>query len=101
MTKTVKIAIAVVVIVVVVIIVYYLLRPSDAWKVIPNGDINGAQYDIEVSTSGTLDEDKKHALEIGAKSFMRRDGRTFYKNAASPVSTVKIDGQPQTLYVKQ
>lgn len=86
--KGLKIGGIILLVLIVVYIIYKYTRPSVTWKVIKGGDIINPGADIEVDHSSmSLEAAKKHAIEIGAKSFLQNDIHTYFKNVNSPVVT--------------
>lgn len=100
MSKGMKIGIGVVVVIVILLVLYFVFRkPAPVWKEYPGGDISGTQYDIARETFTTLDESKKRAQELNAKSFLVNGSTVIYKNAKAPIATET--GASYKLYVLQ
>lgn len=100
MTKPVKVGLIIGALLLVVAVLYFLFKPGTAlskFKAMPGKDVDGFDIESYVPSKG-LEEDAQHALDIGAKSFMTRGGYTWFKSAASPVTTPTVTGG--TLYVK-
>lgn len=100
MTTKKKLIIVAIVVVVVVIAIWLVMRNSTGnWKEIRGGDISGTQYDIQNGPFTTLDDAKKRANELGAKSFLVNGSNVIYKNVKTPISTDPSGSY--TLYVKE
>jgi len=96
-----KLIIGAVLVVVVVVVIYYFStrNPYGTWKEIRGGDISGTQYDIETGPFTSIDDAKKRAIELGAKSFLVNGSNVIYKNVSGPVTTTP--NGTYTLYIKQ
>jgi hypothetical protein len=85
MTKGLKIGLGIGLLLLIIGALYFVFKSSTSWKEYQNGDITGT--DIESQPSGTVDADKAYAIKIGAKSFVRNSGRTYFKSGTGPVIT--------------
>ncbi len=98
--KYLKWAVIVVIFLIVLAVLYYAFRtPPVKWKEVKGGDISGTQYDIAIEAFSTLDEAKKRAIALNAKSFLVNGTNVIYKNVNKPVAT--DPNGTWTLYIKE
>ncbi len=99
MSKKVKIIAVVIVVLIVIYVAYLYMKPSPASQFTSTNGADIMGFDIEENVvSGTVDEDAAKAIAMGAVSFMRRGGRTWFKSAKGPVTTNNTGG---VLYIKK